>query len=230
MSDTPHYINHRKRLRERFQKAGADGMHDYELLELLLTFSIPRRDVKPVAKKLINKFGSLPGVLDADQDELEKLKGLGPMSASLIRLVKELYCTYLAENMKKHDVLSSPDAVINFSRVMLSGLSNEVFMAIYINVKNEVIDYALLQEGTLDNVAVYPRRIIESALSRHASGVILVHNHPSGNPTPSKEDKLLTKEITDAAFALDIRVLDHLIVGKDGYFSFMENNLLPVNK
>lgn len=229
MSDTPHYINHRKRLRERFQKTGAEGMYDYELLELLLTFSIPRRDVKPVAKKLISKFGSLAGVLDADQKELENLNGIGLMSASLICLVKELYCTYLAENMKEHDVLSSPDAVINFSRVKLSGLSNEAFMVIYINVKNEVIDYALLQEGTLDNVAVYPRRIIESALSHHASGVILVHNHPSGNPMPSKEDKLLTKEIVDAAYTLEIRVLDHLIVGKDGYFSFMENSLLSTN-
>ena len=230
MSDTPHYINHRKRLRERFHKAGAEGMHDYELLELLLTFSIPRRDVKPVAKKLISTFGSLSGVLDAEQKELEKLNGVGSMSASLIHLIKELYSGYLAENMKKENVLSSPDAVIDFSRVKLSGLSNEAFMVIYINVKNEVIDHALLQEGTLDNVAVYPRRIVETALSHHASGVILVHNHPSGNPMPSKEDKILTKEIAVAAFALDIRVLDHLIVGKEGYFSFMENNLLPVNK
>ena len=229
MTDTPHYINHRQRLRERFQKAGSEGMHDYELLELLLTFSIPRRDVKPVSKKLINTFGSLSGVLDADQSELEKLSGVGSMSASLIRLVKELYTNYLVENMKKHDALSSPEAVINFSRVKLSGLLNEAFMVIYINVKNEVIDYALLQEGTLDNVAVYPRRIVETALSHHASGVILVHNHPSGNPMPSKEDKMLTKEIVDAAFALDIRVLDHLIVGKEGYFSFMENNILPLN-
>jgi len=229
MPDKPHYINHRKRLRERFQNTGAEGMHDYELLELLLTFSIPRRDVKPVAKKLINAFGSLPKVLDADQEELEKLNGVGSMSASLIRLVKEIYCDYLAENMKKHDVLSSPEAVINFSRVKLSGLPNEAFMVIYVNVKNEVIDYVLLQEGTLDNVAVYPRRIIETALSHHASGVILIHNHPSGNPTPSKEDKVLTKEIADAAFVLDIRVLDHLIVGKDGYFSFTENNLLTIN-
>jgi len=230
MPDTPHYINHRKRLRERFRKTGADGMHDYELLELLLTFSIPRRDVKPVAKRLISRFGGLSGVLDADQKKLEELNGVGDMSATLIRLVKELYSTYLAENMKKGDALSSPDAVLKFVRVRLSGMSNEAFMVIFMNVKNEVIDYTILHEGTVDNVAVYPRRIVESALSRHAAGIILVHNHPSGNPMPSKEDKALTRDIADAAITLDIRVLDHIIVGKDGYFSFMENDLLSIVK
>jgi DNA repair protein RadC len=230
MPDTPHYVNHRKRLRERFRKSGADGMHDYELLELLLTFSIPRRDVKPVAKKLISEFGGLSGVLDADQKKLEELSGVGSMSAALIRLVKELYNTYLAENMKRGDVLSSPETVLKFVRVRLSGMTNEAFMVIYMNVKNEVIDYSILHEGTIDNVAVYPRRIIETALSRHASGVILVHNHPSGNPMPSREDKILTREIADAAGTLDIRVLDHIIVGKDGYFSFMENDLISAVK
>ena len=132
--------------------------------------------------------------------------------------------------MKNKDVLSSPESVIKFSRVKLSGLANEAFMVVYINVKNEVIDYALPQEGTLDNVAIYPRRIIETALDKHASGVILVHNHPSGNPLPSKEDKILTKEISDAASALDIRILDHLIVRKQGYFSFMKNKILISSK
>jgi len=230
MNEKPHYIDHRSRLRARFRKAGAEGMHDYELLELLLTYSIPRRDVKPVAKKLIEKFGSLAGVLDAEQRELEAVRGLGAMSASLIRLVKELYGTYLAENIREHDVLSSPEAVLNFVRVKLSGLTNEAFMVIYMNVKNEVIEHSILQEGTVDNVAVYPRRIIETALSHHASGIILVHNHPSGNTMPSGEDRVLTQEIAEAANTLDIRVLDHLIVGKDGYFSFMENSLLPIEE
>ena len=205
-------------------------MHDYELLELLLTYSIPRRDVKPVAKKLIDKFGSLPGVLDAGQKELEGVKGLGAMSASLIRLVKELYGTYLSENIMERDVLSSPEAVLNFVRVKMSGLTNEAFMVIYMNVKNEVIEHTLLQEGTVDKVAVYPRRIIESALSHHASALILIHNHPSGNTTPSAEDRVLTQEIAEAASTLDIKVLDHLIVGKEGYFSFMENGLLPIDE
>jgi len=226
MSDAPHYVNHRRRLRERFQKAGADGMHDYELLELLLTYSIPRRDVKPIAKTLIDRFGGLAGVLDADGEELSKIKGVGEMSATLISLVRELYSTYLAENMKRGDVLSSPESVLKFARVRLAGLTNEAFMVIFLNVKNEVLDYTLLHEGTIDSVAIYPRRIIETALSKHAAGIILVHNHPSGNPAPSREDKALTSEITSAARTLDIRVLDHIVVGKAGYFSFLENNIL----
>lgn len=201
-------------------------MHDYELLELLLTYSIPRRDVKPVAKKLLSEFGSLSGVLDADPRKLEGLSGVGSMSATLIRLVKELYGSYLADNMKKGDILSSPEAVLKFARVRLSGLVNEAFMVIFLNVKNEVIDHSILHEGTVYNVAVYPRRIIESAISHHASGIILVHNHPSGNPSPSREDKILTRDITQAASTIDIRVLDHIIVGKDGYFSFLGKGLL----
>jgi DNA repair protein RadC len=120
--------------------------------------------------------------------------------------------------------------VLNFVRVKLSGLTNEAFMVIYMNVKNEVIEHSILQEGTVDNVAVYPRRIIETALSHHASGIILVHNHPSGNTMPSGEDRVLTQKIAEAANTLDIRVLDHLIVGKDGYFSFMENSLLTIEE
>jgi len=201
-------------------------MHDYELLELLLTYSIPRRDVKPIAKTLIDRFGGLAGVLDADGEELSKIKGVGEMSATLISLVRELYSTYLAENMKRGDVLSSPESVLKFARVRLAGLTNEAFMVIFLNVKNEVLDYTLLHEGTIDSVAIYPRRIIETALSKHAAGIILVHNHPSGNPAPSREDKALTSEITSAARTLDIRVLDHIVVGKAGYFSFLENNIL----
>jgi len=222
----PHYIEHRKRLRERFQKAGAEGLQDYELLELLLTYAVPRRDVKPIAKSLINRFGGLSGVLDANQKELEEVAGLGSVSATLLRLVKELCIAYLAERMKQRDVLSSPRLVVDFARLKLSGLPHEAFMAVYLNVRNEVIDYEILIEGTVDSVVIYPRRIIESALSNHATALILVHNHPSGHPEPSEEDKHITRAISQAARTLDIRVLDHIIVGKDGYFSFMEGGLL----
>lgn len=227
MTDKPDYLEHRKRIREKFRKAGAKGLHDYELLELLLTYAVPRKDVKPVAKELINHFGGLSGVLDADQKELESTAGLGPASAILIRLMKELCVAYMEEEMKDKDVLSSPGSVVNFARMKLSGLSHEAFIVIYLNVKNAVIDYETMHEGTVDRVVVYPRRIIESALANRASGLILVHNHPSGCPEPSEEDKRLTRAVSDAARALDIRVLDHIVVGKEGHFSFMENCLLP---
>jgi len=227
MEDKPDYLGHRKRLRERFQRSGSEGMHDYELLELLLTYAIPRKDVKPYAKDLIKRFGSLSGVLDARQEELEEVVKVGPISAILIRLVKEVCGFYLAEIMKGKDVLSSPQAVLDFARMKLSGFSHEAFMVVFLNAKNRVLDYKILQEGTVDRAVIYPRRIIEEALSRHAAGIIFVHNHPSGDAQPSPEDKQLTRSLVEAARTIDLRVLDHLIVGKEGYCSFVESRLLP---
>lgn len=224
--EKPHYIGHRERLRKRFEKTGPDGFHDYELLELLLTYAIPRKDVKPIAKALIKRFRSLPGVLDASLKELQEFSELGSSSAILIRLIKELFGAYLAERMKKRDLLTSPQAVVDFARVKLASYPHEVFMVIYLNTKNEVIDYEVIHEGTVDRAIVYPRRIVERALAHHAAGLLLVHNHPSGHTEPSEEDKHITHTIVDASQAIDIRVLDHIIVSKDGYFSFMENNLL----
>lgn len=223
----PHYLKHRKRLRERFQKAGAEGFHDYEMLELLLTYAIPRKDVKLLAKDLIKHFGTLSGVLDADQQELEDVAGLGPASATLVRLIKELCKAYLAENLKRKDMLSSPQAVVDFARVKLAGLPHEAFMVVYLNTKNEVIEHEIIHEGTIDRAVVYPRRIIEAALAHHAAGLILIHNHPSGHPEPSEEDKRLTQTVAEAAHTIDVRVIDHIIVGKDSYVSFREDHLLP---
>jgi DNA repair protein RadC len=226
MTDKPHYWGHRERLREKFQKAGAEGLHDYELLELLLTYAIPRKDVKEPAKMLIQRFGGLAGVLDANPKELEEIKGLGRNSATLIRLVKDLCGAYLAEQMRHKDVLSSSQAVVDFARVKLASLPHEAFMVIYLNTKNEVIEHEIIHEGTVDRAVVYPRKIIESALTHHAVGLILVHNHPSGHPEPSEEDKRLTRAVIEAARTVDIRVLDHIVVGRDSYVSFSEYRLL----
>ncbi|MBI2877384.1 MAG: DNA repair protein RadC [Candidatus Tectomicrobia bacterium] len=227
MADEPHYLEHRRRLRERFQKASADGLHDYELLELLLTYAIPRKDIKPIAKDLLKRFGGLSGVLDASQKELEAVPGLGSISATLIRLVKELCGAYLAERMKQRDVLSSPQAVADFARLKLAGLPHEAFMVIHLNAKNEVIEHEIIHEGTIGRALIYPRRVIEAALAHHAAGLILVHNHPSGHPEPSEEDQRLTRTIAEATRTVDVRVVDHIIIGKDGYFSFEEEHLLP---
>ncbi len=226
MTKKPHYTNHRERLRERYINSGAEGMHDYELLELLLTFAIPRKDVKPLAKNLIAEFGGLQGVLDAEHSALAEFQGMGNISATLIKVSKDFIGYYLEKSLVKLDSLSAPKAVVDFCRFKLEGLRNEAFMILYMNIKNNVIGHQVLQVGTLDTVAVYPRRILEEALSRHASRLVLVHNHPSGNTEPSREDVQLTKEIMNALKPLEIKVLDHIIIGQFGYFSFVENNML----
>jgi len=224
--DKPHYLYHRKRLRERMRRAGAQGLQDYELLELLLTYAIPRKDLKPLAKDLIQQFHSLTGVMDATPEELRKVFGVGPRAARLISLVKEIGVVYLAEGMKKRDLLSSPQAVVDFARLKLAGSHHEVFMVICLNTKNEVLHHETVHEGTIDRAVIYPRRIVETALAHHAAGLLLVHNHPSGHTEPSEEDQQITDAIVRAAATVDIRVLDHIIVGKQGYLSFVERGLL----
>lgn len=213
-------------MKDKFRRTGGEGLHDYELLELLLTYVLPRRDVKPLAKELINRFDGLAGVLDAPPEDLEKVKGLGTSPAVLIKLTKRLSEQYLAAEMKSRDVLASPQSVLAFARTKMAGLPNEAFLCIYLNAKNEVLKYKTINQGTVDKAAVYPRRIIEEALNLHAAGLILVHNHPSGHCQPSQEDRQLTDSIVSVARTLDIRVLDHLIVGRLGYYSFAENKLL----
>lgn len=225
-SYSPLTSGHRRRLRERFQRAQTDGMHDYEILELLLTYAVPRKDVKPIAKNLMARFRGLNGVLDASIQDLQSVPDIGPQSAMLVKLVKEVAAVYLEGKMAGKDVLTSPDRVVNFSRMKLAGLPHESFMAVFLNSQNEVLHQEILNEGTVDQVAVYPRRIVEKALAHHASGLIIVHNHPSGYTDPSDEDKRLTRSLKEAAHLLDIRLLDHIIVGHTGYFSFLERGLI----
>ena len=226
MEQKPHYLGHRERLRRRFRQAGPEGLHDYELLELLLTYAIPRRDVKSLAKDLIRRFGGLSGVLDASFEELEAVPQLGPASAVLIRLVKETCSAYLAEGMRRRDFLTSPQAVVDFARAKLAGLPHEAFMVVYLDAKNGVIAHEVLHRGTVDRSVVYPRRVIEGALAHHASALVLVHNHPSGDVQPSPEDRRITRMIVEAARTVDLRVLDHVIVGKNGHFSFAAAHLM----
>jgi DNA repair protein RadC len=217
---------HRQRLKDKFRQTSGEGLHDYELLELLLTYALPRRDVKPLAKELIHRFDSLAGVMDASPGELEKVPGMGRSPAGLVKLAKHLSERYLAAGMKARDALSSPKTVLDFARARMAGQAHEAFMCIYLNTKNEVLQHKIISQGTVDKAAVYPRRIIEEALNLHAAGLILVHNHPSGHCQPSPEDRQLTDSIISVARTLDIRVLDHLIVGRLGYYSFAENKLL----
>ena len=221
-----HAQGHRERLRQRFLNTGADGMHDYEIIELLLTFVIPRRDVKPVAKDLLSHFGSISGIFDAPVRELSKIKGIGNNAAIMISSIKDICGAYLADRMLDTDVLSSPADVRNFSRMKLSGLPEEAFMVIYLNIKNHVITHDVLISGTVDQAAVYPRKIVKHTLENNASGIILVHNHPSGICDPSCEDIRMTDAVKTALGTIDVKLLDHIIVGKSGYYSFLEHKLI----
>lgn len=228
MSDivsSPFNAGHRARLRERFLNAPG-ALPGYELLELLLTYALGRRDVKPIAKRLIERFGSLSAVLDAAPHEISAVPGAGPACAVLIKVAKEISAAGLAERLHKKSFLSSPRAVADFARARIGGLPHEAFMVIFLNVQNEILGSAVVNEGTVDQVAVYPRRILEAALARHAAGLILAHNHPSGYTDPSEEDRRLTETLKTTARALDIRVLDHLVVGQGGYVSFAERGWL----
>ncbi|RLA88665.1 MAG: hypothetical protein DRG58_07300 [Deltaproteobacteria bacterium] len=223
---TPHYHGHRQRLRNRFLQAGPESLQDYEILELLLTFAIPYSDVKPLAKRLLAHFGSFTGVLDAAFEELVKVDGIRDYSATLIRLTKACAEYYLKEEVLKRQRIPSLTALVDYCRVSMGGLKDEQFRVIYLNPQNEIIAEEIIQEGTVDQAVVYPRKVLEMALKHKATGLILVHNHPSGNLTPSAADRQLTQAIIQAAEALNLVVHDHLIIGRQGYFSLAENSLM----
>jgi DNA repair protein RadC len=222
----PHYRGHRDRLRARFLQGGADSLHDYEIIELLLTFAIPYSDVKPLAKRLIQHFGSFTRVMDASVEELIQVMGIGEYSAILIRLVKACTEYYLKEEALKRQRIPSLPVLVDYCRTSMGGLKDEQFRVIFLNTQNEIITEEILQEGTVDQTVVYPRKVMELALKFKATGLILVHNHPSGKLTPSAADRELTRALVQAAKTLNVAVLDHLIISRQGYFSLAEHHML----
>lgn len=222
----PHYHEHRQRIKQRFRKTGLDGFQDYEALELLLTYAIPRRDVKPIAKELVERFKDIQGVMDAPVEELALFPGLGEHSALLIKLAKECSGFYLKKKARgKPRVCSAPE-LINYCRMSMAGLKDEQFRVVFLSTQNEIIEIETLQEGTIDQSVVYPRKVMERALYHKAAALIFVHNHPGGNLRPSYADKEITNTLKDAAKSMDIEVYDHLIIGKDGYYSFRDSGLI----
>jgi|UniRef100_A0A7C3SJH0 DNA repair protein RadC len=222
----PHYHGHRQRLRTRFLQRGAAALQDYELLELLLTFAIPYSDVKPLAKSLIEHFGSFSQVLDASPEALMEFMGLKEYSACLIHLVKACTELYLKEEALKRQKIPSLESLVNYCRTSMGGLKDEQFRVLFLNSQNEIIAEEIIQEGTVNQTVVYPRKVLELALKHKATGLILVHNHPSGNLTPSTADQELTRTIVKASHALNLTVHDHLIISRHGYFSLAEHNML----
>ena len=221
-NDEPAYLGHRERLRRRFLLGGGRDMPDYELLELLLTIAIPRRDVKPLAKELIRKFGSFAEVVNAPLEELMLVKGVKENTAAVLRIVRECSVRSSWQSLKGTDapVISDFDAMVDYCRSAMAYQMVEEFRIIFLNSKLYVIGEEIQQRGTVDQVAIHPREVIKSAMMHGASAMILVHNHPSGIVTPSKADMEITKRIKEAAEAVSIRLFDHLIISKSSVYSF----------
>ncbi len=224
----PHYHGHRQRLRERFLRAGFDGLSDYETIELLLTLAIPRSDVKQPAKALIDRFKSLRGILDAPLEELRSVKGLGSVAPIALKIIRSAATLYLRQSAEGEDLLADPDRISRFWRLRIGALKNEVFEVGFLDSGCRLLRDGVerLQEGTIDRAAVYPRRVVEAALRRGAAVLILAHNHPSGLLEPSDGDKALTRALVLAAETVHLKILDHLIVSPDATFSFRRAGLL----
>ena len=226
--DRPHYHGHRKRLRERFLKGGLEGFAEHEVIELLLTLAVPRADVKQPAKALLERFGSLRGVLDAPPAELRSVAGVGEVAAVGLRIVREAATLYLLESSEGAETLRDPERLAAFWRMRIGSLRHEVFAVAYLDSAHRLLRNGVetLQEGTIDRAAVYPRRVVEAALRNEAAALVLAHNHPSGNVEPSEHDRVLTRAIVLAAETIGLRVVDHLIVSPDRTFSFRKAGLL----
>jgi DNA repair protein RadC len=215
----PHYHGHRERLRARFNEAGSDAVTDYELMELVLFRALPRRDVKPLAKQLIARFGSFAEAIGAPRPLLAEVDGLGEAAITEMKIVAAAAQRILRGEIRRRPVLSSWSAVIDYCRAAMAFSDTEQFRILFLDKRNQLIADELQQKGTVDHTPVYPREVVKRALELSATAIILVHNHPSGDPTPSRADIEMTKEIMDVSRTLGIAVHDHIIVGKDGHAS-----------
>lgn len=223
--DTPHYVGHRDRLRDRFMEAGADALADYELLELILFRAIPRRDVKPDAKQLIKRFGSLADVISADPALLREETG----SESVVRELKivQAAALHLAQSaVLNRPLLSSWSALLEYCHAAMAYEKNEMFRILFLDHKNVLIADETQQMGTVDHTPVYPREVMKRAMNLSASAIILVHNHPSGDPTPSRADIEMTKQIIEAGRPLKIAMHDHIVIGRGKTASFRQLGLI----
>ena len=217
---------HRKRLRERFLKSGLSGFHDYEIIELLLTLGSPRRDCKPQAKEAIKRFKTLRGVMTASPEELQEIDGIGSHSAFGIKLVQEVANRFLKERLIDKPVFRSSQEIFDYLYHSMRDLKKEVFKVIYLNSQNQIIDVGDLSRGTVNTSVVFPREVMEGALRHNAASLIFAHNHPSGNPQPSQDDREVTRDLIYAASIMQIKVLDHIIIGDNTYFSFAGEGLI----
>ncbi|HGG06011.1 MAG TPA: JAB domain-containing protein [Aliiroseovarius sp.] len=223
----PSYIrDHRKRLRARFMQGGADAVPDYEMLELVLFRAIPRQDVKPLARALLDAFHDFNGVLSAAPDRLQQVKGIGPAVVQELKIVEAAAHRLARSRVMNRPVVSGWDALISYCHTTMAHRETEQFRILYLDRKNAVIADEEQARGTVDHVPVYPREVMKRALELNASALILVHNHPSGDPTPSDADIAMTRQVEQAANALSLTLHDHLIIGKSCELSFRANGYL----
>jgi DNA repair protein RadC len=222
----PHFHGHRERLRERFLKAGAETLPDYEVLELLLFGAIPQKDTKPIAKELLEKFGSFDEVLAASPEALMEVKGIKESAAVLLKAVQASIQLALQTRVRNADVISSWNDLLNYCKSRMAHDATEQFRLIYLDRKNKIIADEAQQRGTVDHTPVYPREVVKRALELNASALIMVHNHPSGDPTPSRADIEMTKKVKDAAASVNIVLHDHVIVSRGGHVSFKSEGLI----
>jgi len=226
VKEAPHHLGHRDRLRERFSKSGSEGLHDYELLELVLFRAIPRRDVKPIAKQLLAKFGSFADVLTAPVERLTEVPGVSDKVATELKVIQAAAVKLTQGKVLNKPAISSWSALIDYCRASMAYNKTEQFRILFLDRKNVLIADEIQQQGTIDHTPVYPREVVKRALELGASSIILVHNHPSGDPTPSRADIEMTKRIVEAGKSLGINVHDHLVIGKGEHASFKSLGLL----
>jgi DNA repair protein RadC len=223
---TPHYHGHRERLRARFREAGADALADYELLELILFRALPRRDVKPLAKALLEKFGTFAEVIAAPSRRLQEVQGMGEAAITDFKIIQAAASRLARGEVKRRPLLSSWSAVLDYCRTEMAFADKEHFRVLFLDKRNQLIADEQLGEGTVDHAPVYPREVVKRALELSATAIVLVHNHPSGDPTPSHADVEMTQRIVAIAGSLGISVHDHIIVGRDGYTSLKRTKLI----
>jgi len=226
MKPTSPHAGHRERLRERFLKGGAEAMPDYEMLELVLFAAVPRRDTKPLAKALMARFGSFAEVIAAKRERLMEIEGVGEAVVNQLKIIEAAAQRLAKGKVIGRPALSSWAALLDYCMAAMARSQTEEFRVLFLDRKNVLVADEVQSRGTVDHAPVYPREIVRRALEHGASAIILIHNHPSGDPTPSRADIDMTREITAAAKALKIAVHDHLVIGRGGHASFKSLGLL----
>lgn len=224
--DSPHYLGHRARLRERFLGPGGEAIPDYELLELMLFSAKPRGDVKPLAKELLKRFGSYAGAINADETALREVPEVGDAVIAALKVMRVGSQRLIKSDIADQPVIQSWSALMDYCKLVMGNAKVEEFRVLFLNHRHALIADEVMQRGTINHTPVYPREIVKRALELSASAVILLHNHPSGDPTPSKADIDITKKIIEAAATINVAVHDHVIITQTGHYSFKSFGLM----